>query len=149
MTFRELLQIEHPDMVDEKWAGGCYGCPCDFGYESGAVKDGLCRLCRLTDDWRDNCRRCWDRESGLDITASYDEDDKESVAGSDDLDELDVGSEVACNYCNHYKDTPWCVDCEDKCHVCAHEAVCKFKDEFFGERKICRNFLKTTNSRNS
>lgn len=84
MTFRELLQIEHPDKVDERWAGGCCGCPCDYGYEPGAVKDGLCRFCRLTDDWRDNCRRCWDRESGLDITASYDEDDKESVAGSDD-----------------------------------------------------------------
>lgn len=134
MTFRELLQIEHPDKVDEKWAGGCYGCPCDFGYEPDGAKD---RLCKAGGNWVDNCRRCWDRESGREIFASY--DDVDPRAEPDDLDETD---EPTCNFCSHYKNTPWCVDCEDKCHVCAHEAVCKFKDEFFGERKICRNFLK-------
>lgn len=80
-----------------------------------------------------------DRESGLEISASYDEDDIEPVAESDDLDEMD---EPTCNFCSHYKDTPWCVDCEDKCHMCVHKAVCRFTNEFFGERKICRNFFK-------
>ena len=139
LTFRELLQAEHPENVDERWAGGCRGCPCDYGYESDVAKDGLCRP---THDWRNNCRRCWDRESGLDITAAYDEDDTEPIAESDDMLESDDGGDVSCNYCNHYKDTPWCVDCEDKCYVCVHKAVCRFTNEFFGERKICRNFLK-------
>lgn len=136
MKFRELMQIEHPDNVDDKWAGGCCGCPCDYGYEPDGAKENLCTTGH---GWQDNCRRCWDRESGLEILASYDEDDVEPVAESDDLDGMD---ELTCNFCGHYKDTPWCVDCEDKCHVCAHEAVCKFTNEFFGERKICRNFLK-------
>lgn len=137
LTFRELLQAEHPGMVGEKWAGGCSGCPCDYGYEPDGAKESLCGKGH---DWRDNCRRCWDRESGLEISASsYDEDDIEPVAESDDLDEMD---EPTCNFCSHYKDTPWCVDCEDKCHMCVHKAVCRFTNEFFGERKICRNFLK-------
>jgi hypothetical protein len=136
LTFRELLQAEDPDMVDEKWAGGCSGCPSDYGYEPDGSKESLCGVGH---GWQDNCRRCWDRESGLEISASYDEDDIEPVAESDDLDEMD---EPTCNFCSHYKDTPWCVDCEDKCHMCVHKAVCRFTNEFFGERKICRNFLK-------
>lgn len=116
-------------MVDEKWAGGCYGCPCDFGYEPDRAKESLCGEGA---GWRDYCRRCWDRECGLEISASYNEDDIEPVAESDET----------CYFCSHYKDTPWCVDCEDKCHVCVHKAVCRFTNEFFGERKICRNFLK-------
>lgn len=140
MTFRELLQIEHPDKVDEFWVGGCFGCPCDYGYESSSVAEVWCSL-RADENV---CRRCWDRESGRKISDG--EKNVEPVAESDDLDETD---EPTCNFCSHYKDTPWCVDCEDKCLVCAHEAVCKFKDEFFGERKICRNFLKMSVNQNA
>ena len=139
LTFRELLQAEHPNKVDESWAGGCRGCPCDYGYEPDGAKESLCGRGH---DWRDNCRRCWDRESGLEISAAYDEDDSEPVAESDDMLESDDGGEVSCNYCNHYKDTPWCVDCEDKCYVRVHKAVCRFTNAFFCERKLCRNFLK-------
>lgn len=35
MTFRELLQAEHPDKVDDKWAGGCCGYMKANGYTLG------------------------------------------------------------------------------------------------------------------
>ena len=33
MTFREKLQIDHPEYVSGEWANGCRGCPKDYGYE--------------------------------------------------------------------------------------------------------------------
>jgi hypothetical protein len=57
MTCRERLAIEHPELVDSKYTGGCNACPDGFGY--------------LDDpDWCDDsctpreerCTRCWDRE---------------------------------------------------------------------------------------
>lgn len=33
MTFREKLQQELPTFVNEKWWGGCNGCPDTYGYE--------------------------------------------------------------------------------------------------------------------
>lgn len=33
MTFKEKLKQEHPEYVDNyKYAGGCRGCPHDYGY---------------------------------------------------------------------------------------------------------------------
>lgn len=32
MTYREKLQQEHPEKVDDLWAGGCKGCPADYEY---------------------------------------------------------------------------------------------------------------------
>lgn len=55
-TFRERLMKEHPDCVSSIFAGGCKGCPSDYGYES--CRDAL-RACKGTD--RD-CTACWDRE---------------------------------------------------------------------------------------
>lgn len=58
MTFKEKLKLEHPDMIDSRCGGGCYGCPCRYGYE--AVEKGLCR----TEDrgsLEDRCTRCWNR----------------------------------------------------------------------------------------
>lgn len=52
MTYRELLQKEHPENVDELYIGGCEGCPCDYGYE--ADKEKCLRL--------SSCDACWDRE---------------------------------------------------------------------------------------
>lgn len=49
MTFREKLQKEHPEAVDEIYGGGCRECPCDYGYEQGNFCD-----C--------DCKECWDRE---------------------------------------------------------------------------------------
>lgn len=58
MTFREKLQAEHPEEVNEMFTGGCYGCPYEYDYEShcncASVEAGRC-----TDD---RCRNCWDRE---------------------------------------------------------------------------------------
>lgn len=53
MTYRERLQKEHPENVDEVYIGGCKGCPCDYGYEANREK---CMM-RLS-----SCAACWDRE---------------------------------------------------------------------------------------
>lgn len=56
MTYKELLAQEHPDRVGEKYAGGCWGCPYTYGYES---LENSARVClKLKGD----CEACWDRE---------------------------------------------------------------------------------------
>lgn len=54
MTFRERLQKEHPDRINDSFIGGCSGCPCGYGNEE--LED-------CTDyDKPEICRKCWDRE---------------------------------------------------------------------------------------
>lgn len=55
MTCREKLKLEHPDMVDENYGGGCHGCPDTHGY---APEPEWCAVNEKI------CRRCWDREVG-------------------------------------------------------------------------------------
>lgn len=61
MTAREKLKLEHPDMVNPAFPGGCDCCPQDLGYLPAAEdciydKDST----PIADDER--CTRCWDRE---------------------------------------------------------------------------------------
>ena len=53
MTCREKLQQEHPELVDDKWIGGCDGCPDEYGYLE--VPD-------FCGGHEKACTRCWDRE---------------------------------------------------------------------------------------
>lgn len=53
MTYRELLQKEHPECVDERHLGGCADCPSDYGYEADNAK------CPHTVG---GCVACWNRE---------------------------------------------------------------------------------------
>lgn len=64
MTYREKLQQEHPEKVDDLWAGGCKGCPADYEYGSEEMdKKGACIAygCEPK-EYIDLCRQCWDRE---------------------------------------------------------------------------------------
>lgn len=56
MTFREKLAQEHSGRVGEKYAGGCLGCPYDYGYESFKNSKQVCR------DIPTSCEACWNRE---------------------------------------------------------------------------------------
>jgi hypothetical protein len=49
--------VEHPDRVDSKFYGGCWGCPNDYGYME---RPEFCDCC-TPDNFLD-CGRCWDRE---------------------------------------------------------------------------------------
>lgn len=49
MTFKEKLQIDYPELVDEK--GYCEDCPEDYGYEGNSV----------CNNYLNACRECWDR----------------------------------------------------------------------------------------
>ena len=53
MTFKEKLQMEHPEKLDKHCGGGCEGCPCFYGYEET-------KWCGNT--WGTNCEECWNRE---------------------------------------------------------------------------------------
>lgn len=53
MTFKEKLQIEHPECVDDDIFGGCEDCPGDYYYEEK-------KSCISTNE--EKCRKCWDRE---------------------------------------------------------------------------------------
>lgn len=56
MTFREKLQIEHPEEIESVYSGGYLGCPSAYGYEIG------CPYCRDSITTEDICTKCWDRE---------------------------------------------------------------------------------------
>lgn len=51
MTFREKLKREHPEMVNDRYVGGCSGCPAGYGYE-----DNMPNCSHAT------CAECWNRE---------------------------------------------------------------------------------------
>lgn len=53
MTFREKLQKEHPEWINEDCLGGCDGCPSDYGYEKKGKKRCV--------SYEKKCRKCWDR----------------------------------------------------------------------------------------
>lgn len=67
MTCREKLKIEHPEYIDEEYAGGCKGCPHNYGYLPAPDRCG-----------KTNCTECWDRvipgtEQDIDIQKLYNE----------------------------------------------------------------------------
>ena len=54
MTCREKLKLEFPESVNACYAGGCDGCPRDYGYRPDPD------YCNGYDD--EVCTKCWDRE---------------------------------------------------------------------------------------
>ena len=59
MKYIEKLKEDHPECVSDEFAGGCEGCPEDYGYESRDeyCPDGLEGL-----GIEVACRKCWERE---------------------------------------------------------------------------------------
>ena len=53
MTCREKLKLEYPSLVNERFIGGCCGCPYHRGY-AGKPKWSC--------EDKNACKRCWDRE---------------------------------------------------------------------------------------
>ena len=54
MTYRQKLAQEHPESVGEEHAGGCRGCPHNYGYDRRRPAEDWCGTC--------TCKECWDRE---------------------------------------------------------------------------------------
>lgn len=54
-TFRDLLAVEYPALVDEAFSGGCCGCPQDYGYEP------MNKPCPHSSVNAVLCAACWDR----------------------------------------------------------------------------------------
>lgn len=65
MTYRDLVGIQHPDMIRPDELGGVHGCPACYGYEHH-----IREACPLRDDWQKptweaqnrSCHACWNRE---------------------------------------------------------------------------------------
>ena len=68
MTCREKLKREHPYYVNEKYNGGCFGCPFIHGY---MAKPNYCNGKNLA-NYDAICGKCWDREiPGTEPTTIY------------------------------------------------------------------------------
>lgn len=60
MTCREKLKLEHPELVDAQYDGGCKGCPYEYGYIDTGCSTASLHM---------SCTECWDREiPGTEIT---------------------------------------------------------------------------------
>lgn len=61
MTCREKLKVQHPELVDSRFMGGCRGCPYDVGrrYVSKAACSEICMDLTLLPSER--CTKCWDQ----------------------------------------------------------------------------------------
>lgn len=57
MTFKEKLEIEHPEEIREEYDSGCFGCPHDYGYESISESVVNCDVYG-----EKGCVYCWNRE---------------------------------------------------------------------------------------
>lgn len=57
MTCRERLAIERPDRIAPNSPGGCYACPCTYGY---LERPEYCR--DASNKAGERCDECWDRE---------------------------------------------------------------------------------------
>lgn len=53
MTFKEKLEKEYPGLVDDRYTGGCKGCPHGYGYEEEKPCKGINN---------EECKKCWNRE---------------------------------------------------------------------------------------
>ncbi|MCB5876471.1 hypothetical protein LIR51_16780 [Blautia producta] len=60
MTYKEKLQQECPWYINEKWWGGCSGCPDTYGYETES--DCLALDDETDEDKERHCTECWNRE---------------------------------------------------------------------------------------
>ena len=60
MTYRELLQKEHPENVGEEYEGGCYRCPSSYGYEADNGNGQPCL--KYVAHSNAICAACWNRE---------------------------------------------------------------------------------------
>ena len=60
MTYKERLQKEHPEFIDERYRGGCLGCPKTHGFENyegcHAIMNGRDKITE------EDCEACWNRE---------------------------------------------------------------------------------------
>ena len=64
MTCREKLKLEHPECVNNIYAGGCFGCPTEYGYLPASSHCDLVSLLVMSkEDEDDVCVKCWNKEA--------------------------------------------------------------------------------------
>lgn len=68
MTYRDLMQIEHPNAIDPLYIGGVASCPSLQGYEAKAPD--ACCTAHSSPPTDAQCRACWNREAPYETTES-------------------------------------------------------------------------------
>ena len=66
MTAREKLAMEHPQLINETFWGGCVGCPDRYGY---LTRPAFCKDKLYPSEA--NCANCWDREIPDELTDKF------------------------------------------------------------------------------
>ena len=61
MTCREKLKIEHPELVDDAYQGGCCDCPYSDNYKYLSREKCLCYKAGINPS-AELCTKCWDQE---------------------------------------------------------------------------------------
>lgn len=59
MTYREMLQRDHPRKCDSRFIGGCQGCPGDYYPDAPTEDENGCFYNGTDDEYQ--CEKCWDR----------------------------------------------------------------------------------------
>ena len=85
MTCRERLAVERPDKISSDSPGGCYACPCTYGYL------GRPEYCNdASNKAGDRCGECWDRE--IPEEGDIRKDDIPAIKDSGDRTLFDTGA---------------------------------------------------------
>ena len=66
MTAREKLAIDHPQLINETFWGGCVGCPDRHGY---LTRPAFCKDKLYPSEA--NCANCWDREIPEEVVEKF------------------------------------------------------------------------------
>lgn len=61
MTLKEKLMMEHPECVNDRYIGGCKGCPSKYGYSDDDVENCGNDSMNII-KYNDKCITCWNQE---------------------------------------------------------------------------------------
>ena len=63
VTYRDLMEIQHPDMIKPEFIGGVHGCPASFGYTDQIPEKCMLHGLDYTLEKQNRiCHACWNRE---------------------------------------------------------------------------------------
>ncbi len=99
MTYKQKLQIEYPEYVDDIFWGGCRGCPSDCGYSN---EFALSTNCPHVQGVVEGCFECWNRE--------IPEESVERVS-EEESNPIDTTAPDVVNHPSHYENARFeCID---------------------------------------
>lgn len=103
MTYKQKLQIEHPEAIDDVCWGGCWSCPSTYGYCDEL--DGLCDCGNNASDVL--CTKCWNRE----IPGTEPSEEAVERVPKEESNPIDTTAPDVVNHPSHYENARFeCID---------------------------------------